>query len=163
MEYFTPEPLRAEHAELHAELEAATKAGGRISKAAKEVSRRLHPHFEREEEFALPPLALLAVLAKGAAEPAMADVLVLTDKLEAELPGMLAEHQEIVTALAELEAAAKAENKQEYARFAEKLIEHARTEEEILYPAAVLIGRYVSLSLGIDKTANNPNLQESNK
>jgi hypothetical protein len=150
MEYLTPEPLKAEHTELHAALEAATKAGGRVAEAAKEVARRLHPHFVREEEIALPPLALLGVLAKGATEPAMADVLVLTDKLEAELPGMLAEHEAIVAALGELEAAAKAENKQEYARFAEKLIEHARTEEAVLYPAAVLVGRYVRLSLGIE-------------
>lgn len=160
MEYLIPEPLKAEHAELHAELKAATKAGGRVGEAANEVARQLHPHFAREEEFALPPLALLGALAKGAADPAMADVLALTDKLEAELPGMLAEHEDIVAALGELEAAAEAEDKPEYERFAEKLIAHARTEEEVLYPAAVLVGRYVRLSLGTGKTANNPNPQE---
>ncbi len=149
MEYLTPKTLKAEHARLHAELEAATKAGGRIGGAAKEVARKLHPHFEREEEFALPPLALLEALAKGAANTDMADVLVLTDKLEAERPGMLAEHEDIVAALGKLEVAAKAENKPEYACFAEKLIEHARTEEEVLYPAAVLVGRYIRLSLGV--------------
>jgi len=160
MEYSTPDSLRAEHAELHAELRAAAKAGGRIGEAAKEVARRLHPHFENEEAFALPPLALLGALAKGAAEPAMADVLILTDKLEAKLPGMLAEHEQIVAALGELETAAKAEKKRQYVRFAEKLIQHARTEEEVLYPAALLIGRYVRLSLGIGKAADNPNPQE---
>lgn len=160
MEFPIPEPLRAEHAELHAELVDATKAGGRIGEAAKEVARRLHPHFVREEEFALPPLALLGSLATGAATPAMADVLALTDKLQAELPGMLAEHKEIVAALSDLEAAANAENKPQYARFAGKLIQHARTEEEVLYPAALLIGRYVRLSLGAGESVNNLNPQE---
>lgn len=160
MEFSIPEPLRAEHAELHTELVDATKAGGRVGEAAKEVARRLHPHFVREEEFALPPLALLGSLATGGATPAMADVLALTDKLQAELPGMLAEHKEIVAALGDLEAAANAENQPHYARFAAKLIQHARTEEEVLYPAALLIGRYVRLSLGTGENANTPNPQE---
>jgi SOS response regulatory protein OraA/RecX len=57
----------------------------------------------------------------------MAGVLALTDKLEAELPTMLAEHEEIVGALGELVAAATAEKKLRYARFAEKLIRNVST------------------------------------
>jgi hypothetical protein len=34
-----------------------------------------------------------------------------------------------------------------HAGFAEKLTLHAQTEEEVLYPAALLVGRYVKLSL----------------
>lgn len=148
MKFLIPEPLEAEHAELHAELVDATRAGGRVGEAAKAVAKLLHPHFVREEELALPPLGLLASLAQGAVDPDMADVLQLTDNLEAELPGMLTEHKEIVAALRHLVAAAEAEKKPEYAHFAEKLMLHARTEEEVLYPAAVLIGRYVKLKLG---------------
>jgi len=148
MELEIPEPLKTEHSELHKELVDATHEGGRVGEAAKEVARLLHPHFIREEEFALPPLGLLAALAKGTLVPEMADVLALTDRLEADLPGMLAEHQQILEALAELVAAAKAENKPKYVDFAEKLILHARTEEEVLYPAALIVGRYIRLSLG---------------
>lgn len=160
MEFSIPEPLRAEHAELHTELVDATKAGGRVGEAAKEVARRLPPHFLREEEFARPPLALLGSLATEGATPAMADVLALTDKLQAELPSMLAEHKEIVAALGDLEAAANAENKPQYARFAEKLIQHARTEEQVLYPAAILIGRYVRLTISPRKSSTNQLSQE---
>jgi hypothetical protein len=39
----------------------------------------------------------------------MTDVLALTDRLEAELPGMLAEYRQIVAALGDLMVAAKAE------------------------------------------------------
>ncbi|KSV62741.1 hemerythrin domain-containing protein [Sinorhizobium sp. Sb3] len=148
MEWKIPEPLKTEHTELHGELVDATKEGGRVGAAAQEVARLLHPHFIREEEFALPPLGLLATLAKGTLMPEMADVLTLTDRLETELDGMLAEHKQIVAALGELVAAAKAENKPKYMDFAEKLILHARTEEEVLYPAALIIGRYIRLSLG---------------
>lgn len=148
MHFEIPQPLRAEHAELHAELADAMRAGGRIREAAEEVGKRLHPHFIREEEIALPPLGLLAPLARGDVVPGMADVFALTDRLEAELPGMLAEHQQIMAALGDLVDAANAEKKPKYARFAEKLMSHARTEEEVLYPAALLVGRYLKLRLG---------------
>lgn len=46
-----------------------------------------------------PPLGLLAPLSKGEINPGMADVLKMTDKLEAEMPHMLAEHKDIVAAL----------------------------------------------------------------
>jgi hypothetical protein len=53
-----------------------------------------------------------------------------------------------VTALRRLISAAKREKKPEHARFAEKLMLHAKTEEEVLYPAAILIGEYLKLRLG---------------
>jgi hypothetical protein len=142
-----PATLKAEHEELHNELVRATKAGGRTGEAAKAVAKVVHPHFVKEEEYALPPLGLLSALAKGKLEPWMAEVLKLTDKLEAELPQMLAEHKEIVTALQRLAEAAKAEDKPEYALFAEKLMAHALAEEQISYPTALLIGRYLKSAL----------------
>jgi hemerythrin HHE cation binding domain-containing protein len=146
-----PQSLKAEHEELHGELAQATKAGGRTGQAAQAVARLMHPHFLKEEEYALPPLGLLAELAKGKIETRMAAVLTMTDKLEAELPTMLLEHKEIVAALEDLIDAAKAENKPDYARFADKLMAHARTEEEVTYPTALLIGRYLKVSLPSSK------------
>lgn len=142
-----PESLRWEHEELHAELARATKAGGKTGEAAKAVAGVLHNHFLKEEEFALPPIGLLAALARGEIEDEMRDVLVMTERLKAELPEMLREHQAVVTALAELTAAAKKEKLAEHARFAKKLMVHAQTEEEVLYPAAILIGEYLKLRL----------------
>ena len=78
----------------------------------------------------------------------MGSVLAMTDRLKAELPKMLREHKAVVTALKKLIAAAKKEKKPEHAHFAEKLMLHAKTEEEVLYPAAILIGEYLKLRLG---------------
>jgi hypothetical protein len=147
MKFEIPPSLKAEHAELHGELARATKAGGRTGEAAKAVAKVMHPHFIKEEAYALPPLGLLAALSKGQADAGMAEVLAMTDKLEAELPQMLAEHKVIVTALRELAEAAKAENKPEYVQFADKLMAHALTEEEVSYPTALLIGRYLKTVL----------------
>ncbi|HET7680204.1 MAG TPA: hypothetical protein VFK79_08750 [Xanthobacteraceae bacterium] len=35
----------------------------------------------------------------------------------------------------------------EYVRFAENLMAHARTEEDVSYPTALLIGRYLKVAL----------------
>ena len=102
MDFTIPEPLKAEHTELHAELADAMRAGGRTGEAAEKVAKLLHPHFVREEEIALPPLCLLAPLATGTVLQGMTDVLALTDRLEAELQGMPAEHGQIVAALGDL-------------------------------------------------------------
>lgn len=97
-----PSALKAEHDELHAELKRATASGGRAGAAASEVAQLMHPHFVSEEEFALPPLGLLPELSKGKLGDEVADVLKLTDRLEHELPRMLAEHKKILDGLQRL-------------------------------------------------------------
>ncbi len=147
MKFQIPEPMKIEHEELHAELVDATKAGGKTGEAAKAVAKVLHPHFLKEEEYALPPLGLLVSLSKGEFDRGMSEVLTMTDKLEAELPRMLAEHRDIVSALEKLIAASEAEGKPKVANFARRLTLHAQTEEQVAYPTSLLIGRYVKLQL----------------
>jgi hypothetical protein len=146
MIFTIPDSLKLEHEELHAELVRATQAGGTVGEAAKAVARVLHDHFVKEEEFALPPLGLLSALARGKVDEDMGSVLGMTDRLKAELPKMIEEHEAIVAELKKLIAAAEADNKSEHARFAEKLMLHAQTEEEVLYPASILVGEYLKLT-----------------
>ena len=147
MKMIIPKPLKLEHKELHAKLVVAIKTSGPIGKAAEAVAKVLHPHFVKEEEFALPPIGLLQVLAKGKASKDMKNVLVMTDKLKKDLPNMLKEHKTIVAKLKKLVSAAKKEKRPEFAHFAERLMLHAQTEEEVLYPAAILIGEFIKLKL----------------
>lgn len=147
MTFEIPQPLKIEHEELHSTLVRATKEPGATGIAAKAVATLLHPHFVKEEEYALPPLGLLRSLANGQVTPDMAPVLTMTEKLKTQLSEMLAEHNSIVAALKNLADAAKRENKQEYVEFADKLVLHAQTEEEVSYPTAILIGEYVKLKL----------------
>jgi hypothetical protein len=111
-----PKPLTEEHEELHAELVKLTRARGKVGEAARAVATLLHPHFVREEEYALPPLGLLAALAAGPPTPEMRAVVAMTDRLRAELPQMLTEHKAVLD---------------------------ARSEEQVLYPAAILVGEYI--------------------
>lgn len=147
MEYKTPESLKKEHEELHKILFKATQEPGKIGEAAKNVAKILHLHFIKEEEYAIPPLSLLNELSKGNVTEEMKSVLEMTQKLQNDLPHMLEEHKLIVASLDYLLSAAKEKNKSEYVEFAEKLKLHAQTEEEVMYPAAILVGEYLKLKL----------------
>jgi hypothetical protein len=147
VDFQIPHSLKTEHDELHSQLAKAIAAGGRTGEAAQEVARLLHPHFVKEEEYALPQLGLLRPLADARITPDMAQAIALADRLKRDLPEMLKEHKSIVAALDKLAAAAKTENKTQFARFAEKLKLHAQTEEEVLYPASILIGEYLRLTI----------------
>ncbi len=101
MQFEIPESLTREHEELHAELEKAIADGGKLGEAAKVVAQALHPHFVKEEEYAMPPLGLLSALAQGEVmeEKTMKDVISISDRLKADLPHMLEEHKTIVASL----------------------------------------------------------------
>lgn len=71
----------------------------------------------------------------------------MTDKLKSDLRGMLEDHQAIVGALELLVSAAHAEDHHETADFALRLMHHAMLEEQVMYPAALLVGEYVRLRL----------------
>lgn len=148
MKFNIPTPLKEEHEELHNMLKQATQHSDKTGEAAKKVAELMHPHFVKEEEYALPPLGLLPLLASGKLSDDMKLVLPMTDKLKEELPEMLGEHQKIVAALKVLIQHAKTENHPEVAEFAEKLILHAKTEEEVSYPTVILIGEFIRLKLG---------------
>ena len=90
-----PKSMTAEHEELHSELARLTQAGGLTGDAAKSVTELLDHHFAKENEYALPPLGLLGPLSQGKFECSMTPVLKMTDKLEAEMPTMLAEHKDM--------------------------------------------------------------------
>ena len=142
-----PNSIRAEHHAIHAMLMEATKAPGQVGVAAKELAKVLHPHFEREEQIALPPLGLLASLANGdrLSQEVKSEVLMMTDSLRAELPRMLEEHKPIRAAVEKLRISASAERLTKYEQLAEQLTLHAQTEEEVLYPAAILVGDVIRM------------------
>ncbi len=143
-----PGVLKIEHDAIHEELSRARRAGGKTAEAAAEVMKVLFPHVVLEEDFALPPLTLLPRLARGEIAQDMSRAMRQAELLEAELPRMLDEHRLIAASLQKLLAAASEEQQTGYARFAQRLIIHAQTEEEILYPAAILVGKYLREKLG---------------
>jgi hemerythrin HHE cation binding domain-containing protein len=135
-----PQSIRAEHEAIHEALIEATKAPGRVGSAARELAAVLGPHFKREDEIALPPLGLLAPLAAGEKPDGMKEALAMSDALRKELPRMLEEHEHIRAAAEKLRTIAREDHASAHALFAEQLAAHATAEEEVLYPAAILVG-----------------------
>lgn len=140
-----PESIVIEHKEIHQMLAKSLKAGGATGRAAKAVEEVLHPHFVKEEEYALPPLGLLKPLSEGKITSDASEAVRLSEKLKSELGQMFSEHKAIVEKLAELVSAASKEGKKDSVEFAEKLKMHAQAEEEIYYPAAILVGEYLKI------------------
>lgn len=142
-----PRSLRIEHDELHAFLAALKEEPGRLGDEIRRVARLLEPHARKEEAFAMPALGLAARLARGEVNPGMAQVLPHTDWLKNNMATLLAEHSMIAAAVEQMLEAARAERRLDCVDFAERLLNHLRTEEEVLYPAAILVGEYLRLAL----------------
>jgi hypothetical protein len=138
-----PHSIEAEHKMVHQALTTATQAPGRVGTAARELAAVLGPHFEREEQIALPPLGLLATLAAGENPAGMKEALAMSDALRKEMPRMLEEHKQIRAATEKLRTVAREENADVHAEFAERLAAHATSEEEVMYPAAILVGEVI--------------------
>lgn len=141
----TPEAMQVEHRHLHEQLAQALAAGGKTAVAAKQVEAALAQHFVEEKAYAMPPLSLLPKLARREqlSDEQIHTANAMTEKLRANYDQMLKEHQAITKALRQLIAAAKEENKPQPAAFAEGLMLHAHNEEQVLYPAALLVGDYL--------------------
>jgi hypothetical protein len=147
MSHSVPASLKAEHDHLHVELASATREPGALGEAARELADLLYPHFQKEEQYAMAPLGLLSRLAWGTVTTEMSWVLPLARRLKAELPLMLLEHKDIVAAVRRFRARADEAGRADYQRFADALLLHAHLEEEVLYPAAELVGEYLALKL----------------
>jgi hypothetical protein len=147
MTSYIPASLKTEHEQLHAEIEKATHEPGALGEAAREAARLLYPHFAKEEHYAMPALTLLPKLAWGTISADMAWVLPLAARLKAELPLMMLEHKNIVAALRRFRARAEEAGRFDYIRLADALTLHAQTEEEVLYPAAEIVGEFLELKL----------------
>lgn len=105
-------------------------------------------HFKEEEDFVLPTLGLLPLLASGKLPEQINEVIVSTEKLKSKLSHLSLEHQLIKAYMDELMQAATNENHLELIEFEKELQKHANSEEEVFFPAAILIAEYLKLKSG---------------
>ncbi len=136
-----PKTMMEEHEQLHKDLKRATMIRGPVGNAARDVAKVLHPHFEKENELALPIIGITRELGEGKASENSMEATQLFDRFQPEYPNMLNEHAEIVAALDKLEKAARKAKKKTVLEFARKLKMHAKMEEDLTYPAVLMAGR----------------------
>jgi len=148
MSFQVPASLKSGHEAIEAKLRHAMGEHGRLGEAARTVARLLSGHHMREEKFALRPLGLLKALGRGETPSDLAQAAEIVKGLKREMPQMIDEHREIADALRQLAKEAEAAGKPDYVALAEEMILHAHVEEDVLYPAALLVGAYVALVRG---------------
>jgi hypothetical protein len=141
-----PSSLEEEHKETHEKLEKIVSSSGDTANIAKQVQSILQPHFEKEEQLSIPVLGALqpyvnGTLTKGAKNQAIQ----LSQQFKQEYPTMLEEHKQIVDALDNLENTAMKENRQDVISFIADLKNHAMNEEQVTYPATIVIGELLEL------------------
>ena len=141
-----PESLKNAHDALHSGLKRALREPGQTGDVARRIMQLMDGHMLREEKFALKPLGLLKALGRGETPPELAEAVRMVQGLTREMPQMVDEHRQIAELLRELAKHAEAEGKPEYVGVAEDLILHAQMEEDVFYPAALLIGAYAALA-----------------
>jgi hemerythrin HHE cation binding domain-containing protein len=145
-----PDSLKGDHDSLRARLKRVMRESGQVGEIARRVMQVMDGHMMREEKFALKPLGLLKMIGRGETPHDLADALEMVRGLKREMPQMIDEHRQIAELLRLLASAAAAEGKHEFVALAEELILHAHLEEDVLYPAAILVGEYASLVLKTD-------------
>lgn len=140
-----PSSIRAEHQYLLDKIYKISLFQDSTGRVAIKLNELMQHHFNEEEDYVLPPLGLLPLLSTGKLPEQSKEVIVLTEKLKSQLSHMSAEHQLIKAFMAELILVASKENHPEIIEFEKEIHKHANTEEEILFPTAILIGEYLKL------------------
>jgi hypothetical protein len=142
MPIHTPTSISAVHQDLLQLLVTAQSLQGKTGRVAEEIARLLKPHIEKEEHLFLPLLGILPDVVDGRLSPSSAKrASKLYAKVKDEYKIMLEEHKVLDKALAKLRRVADEEGHPTATRFAELLKAHSLGEDQILYPAAVLVGR----------------------
>lgn len=138
-----PKALEYGHQQLFEEIKEVIAIGGRIGQTADSLNKNMAPHFKKEEEYALPPLGFLLAISEGRWELDKNEAIKMSEKLEEKLSEMTEEHREIERYLLELKKIAEEENNSQALLFVRNLNLHIELEDEVLYPATILVGNYL--------------------
>jgi hypothetical protein len=140
----TPPVIATKHQHLRDALARAAAAGGAVGDVARSLERTLSPHLKHDEELVMPLLGLLRPLMDGADAADAAKVAALAAQIERAWPQRLAEHRIILDGARRLKDTATREGKREFADVADLLWTHAVIDDQVLYPASILVARYVA-------------------
>jgi len=136
----TPSFIKREHEQLLEHVQAFTLFQDSAGLVAIKLHEIMEHHFQEEEDYVLPPLGLLPLLAGGQLPENSREIIGLTDKLQSQLSHLNAEHQLIKAHMDEMLKTSAAFNHPEIKEFEKQLLQHAKVEEEIYFPAALVIG-----------------------
>lgn len=146
-----PSSIKETHLSLLEQVHKITLYNDSSTPIALKLEELMVHHFREEENFILPSLGLLPSLANGQLPEESEAIILLCQKVKAQMDHMSVEHQMIKVHIDELKQASKKENLVEIINFEKEVIKHAISEEEVFFPTAILVGEYLKL-----KTINKP-------
>jgi hypothetical protein len=90
-----PLSVKKEHEDLPDKIQKITLFRDSAGRAALKLNELMKYHFAEEEDYVLPPLGLLPLLASGKIPEQSKEILLLTEKLKSQMLHLSAEHQMI--------------------------------------------------------------------
>lgn len=142
-----PSSIMKEHENLLDQIHRIALFQDSAGLRAIKLNDLMQHHFKEEEDLVLPPLGLLPLLASGKILEQSEEIILLTDKLTSLLTHLSVEHQLIKAYMNELRQADTNGSHPEIIEFEKELHKHANTEEEVFFPAAILIGEYLKIKV----------------
>ncbi len=140
-----PSSLKNTHQELLQQLHQFTLIKDGSAPFALKLEELMLHHFTEEEDFILPPLGLLPSLANGKDPEDYKEIMALSEKAKLQMDHMSAEHQLIIAYIGELKEASTEENRPAIIQFEKEVAKHAVSEEEVYFPASIMVGEYLKL------------------
>lgn len=144
-----PGPVKEEYEYLYLKLNDAARMRGEVGRAATAAFRHMQAHYEKDHEFALPPLKLLPSMAADNVNEETDQIQTMCDRLKNSLPHMIDENGRIIQELSRMADVAAHEQKPEYHDLALRFIRFLELEREVLYPATVMIGEFVRAQIDL--------------
>ena len=142
-----PQSLRVEHEDTLERLTTLSQHKGVVGTEARKALALFRQHIQREQEFILPPLTLLPVLADGKVTPDMKWAIAMADRIKAEREQIFQEHTKITDAMNDLATAARKAHDKDALEFAQAAAADSLNDVELLEPMAIVIGDYLRAKL----------------
>lgn len=138
-----PQSIRLQHEQITRRLLAYTKHEAPVGAAAAKALAAVNAHYEKDEQYVLPPLALLPRIAKGEISKDMEAAIAMTSRTQAALPELEKDHIQITSLMNELIEAGNKTHNDELVRLATRIAAQSLNHIEVLIPASIMVGNYL--------------------
>ena len=142
-----PQSLRVEHNDTMEQLAVLARRHGPVGVEAGKATVLFKKHLQREEEYILPPLTLLPLLADGKISPDMKWAIAMADRVRTDREQIFQEHTQITDAMNALAAAAQKAHDTAAYDFARGAAADSLNDIELIEPMTIVVGDYLRAKL----------------
>lgn len=146
-----PQSIRLQHEQITRRLTAYTKHEAPVGAAATKALAAVKAHYEKDEQFVLPPLALLPRIANGEVSKDMEPAIAMALRTQAAQPELEKDHIQITSLMNELIEAGNKTHNDELVRLATWIAAQSLNHIEVLIPTSIMVGNYLRQRLPKDQ------------